>query len=144
VFVSSQLLKPLNRRFGPGRTILVGVASTALGFVLMPTIPAELFGSRTASAVAYAALVFFFDCGVMLFFMPYLALRQKVTPDEFLGRMTSTMRFLTVATAPVGAMVAGAVAEHYSIRTGMACVAAGGVALTIALLISKPIRAVRP
>ncbi|MBA5608494.1 MFS transporter [Duganella sp. FT3S] len=144
VFVSSLLLKPLNRRYGPGRTILVGVASTALGFVLMPTIPAELFGSRNASAVAYAALAFFFDCGVMLFFMPYLALRQKVTPDEFLGRMTSTMRFLTVATAPVGAMVAGAVAEHYSIRTGMACVAAGGVVLTIALLMSKPIRAVRP
>jgi hypothetical protein len=144
VFVSSLLLKPLNRRFGPGRTILVGVASTALGFVLMPTIPAELFGSRNASAVAYAALVFFFDCGVMLFFLPYLALRQKVTPDAFLGRMTSTMRFLTVATAPVGALAAGAVAEHFSIRTGMACVAAGGVALTIALVMSKPIREVRP
>lgn len=144
VFVSSLLLKPLNRRFGPGRTILVGVASTALGFVLMPTIPAELFGSRNASAVAYAALVFFFDCGVMLFFLPYLALRQKVTPDAFLGRMTSTMRFLTVATAPVGALAAGAVAEHFSIRTGMACVAAGGVALTITLVMSKPIREVRP
>ncbi|MES2118239.1 MAG: MFS transporter [Pseudomonadota bacterium] len=144
VFVSSLLLKPLNRRFGPGRTILVGVASTALGFVLTPTIPAELFGSRNASAVAYAALVFFFDCGVMLFFLPYLALRQKVTPDAFLGRMTSTMRFLTVATAPVGALAAGAVAEHFSIRTGMACVAAGGVALTITLVMSKPIREVRP
>ncbi|MBA5690454.1 MFS transporter [Duganella sp. LX47W] len=144
VFASSQLLKPLNRRFGPGRTILVGVAATVLGFVLTPIIPAELLGSRTASAIAYAVLVFFFDCGVMLFFMPYMALRQRVTPDEFLGRMTSTMRFLTVATAPVGAMLAGAVAEHYSIRTGLTCVAAGGVLLTIALLLSKPIRAVRP
>jgi hypothetical protein len=144
VLVSSFLLKPLNRRFGPGRTILVGAASTALAFVLMPTIPAELFGSRNASASAYAALVFCFDCGVMLFFLPYLALRQKVTPDEFLGRMTSTMRFLTVATAPVGALAAGAIAEHFSIRTGMACVAAGGVALTIALVMSKPIREVRP
>lgn len=144
VFVSSVVLKPLNRRYGPGRTILVGTAATALGFVLMPTIPAALFGSPTASAIAYAALVFFFDCGVMLFFMPYMALRQKVTPDEFLGRMISTMRFLTVAMAPLGALTAGYIAEHFSIRTGMACVAAGGMTLTIAMLLSKPIRSVGP
>ncbi|AKU22642.1 MFS transporter [Massilia sp. MB5] len=144
VFVSSLLLKPLNKRHGQGTTILLGVGATALGFVLMPTIPAALFGSATASAVAYAALVFFFDCGVMLYFVPYMALRQKVTPDEFLGRMISTMRFLTVATAPLGALAAGYVADHFSIRTGLACVAAGGVALTVAMLLSRPIRSVRP
>ncbi|NRR33933.1 MFS transporter [Oxalobacteraceae bacterium] len=144
VFASSVLIKPLSRRFGAGVTLLIGTASTAVGFVLMPTIPAALFGSPAASAIAYAALVFFFDCGVMLFFMPYMTLRQKVTPDEFLGRMISTMRFLTVATAPLGALAAGYIAEHYSIRTGMACVAAGGVALTLAMLLSRPIRSVRP
>ncbi|WP_229506627.1 MFS transporter [Massilia sp. BJB1822] len=144
VFVSSLLLKPLNKRYGQGVTILLGVGATALGFVLMPTIPATLFGSATASAVAYAALIFFFDCGVMLYFVPYMALRQKVTPDEFLGRMISTMRFLTVATAPLGALAAGYVADHFSIRTGLACVAAGGVALTVAMLLSRPIRSVRP
>ena len=144
VFAASQLLKPLNRRFGAGITILIGTASTTLGFVAMPLIPPALFGSHFASAVAYAGLAFFFDCGVMLFFMPYLALRQKVTPDEFLGRMISTMRFLTVATAPLGALAAGYIAEHYSIRTGLACVAAGGVALTTAMIMAKPLRSVRP
>lgn len=144
VFASSMLVKPLNRRFGAGVTILIGMAATTLGFVLMPTLPAALFGSSAATAVAYAALVFFFDCGVMLFFIPYMALRQKVTPDELLGRMISTMRFLTVSTAPLGAMAAGAVAEHFSIRTALACVAAGSIALTLAMLTSKPIRAVQP
>ena len=144
VFAASQLLKPLNRRFGAGVTILIGTASTTLGFVVMPMIPPALFGSHFASAVAYAGLAFFFDCGVMLFFMPYLALRQKVTPDEFLGRMISTMRFLTVATAPLGALAAGYIAEHYSIRTGLACVAAGGIVLTTAMIMAKPLRSVRP
>lgn len=144
VFAASQLLKPLNRRFGAGITILIGTASTTLGFVAMPLIPPALFGSHFASAVAYAGLAFFFDCGVMLFFMPYLALRQKVTPDEFLGRMISTMRFLTVATAPLGALAAGYIAEHYSIRTGLACVAAGGIVLTTAMIMAKPLRSVRP
>jgi predicted MFS family arabinose efflux permease len=144
VMASSILMKPLNSRFGPGKTVLIGIGATALGFVLMPTIPATLFGSANASAIAYGALVFFFDCGVMLFFIPYLSLRQKVTPDAYLGRMISTMRFLTVATAPLGALAAGYVADHYSVRTGLACVAAGGIALTAALLCSKSLREVRP
>ncbi|MBJ7312816.1 MFS transporter [Rugamonas sp. CCM 8940] len=144
VFISSMVIKPLNRRFGPGVTLLIGTAATTLGFVLMPAIPTALFGSTMATTVAFASLSLFFDCGVMLFFMPYMAMRQKVTPDEFLGRMISTMRFLTVATAPLGALAAGYIAEHLSIRTGMACVGAGGILLTAAMALSKPIRAVRP
>ena len=141
VFFSSVVLKPLTRRFGPGVTMLIGVGSTALGFTLMPTIPANLFGNPNFSAAACAALSFFLDCGVMLFFMPYMAMRQKVTPDEFLGRMISTMRFLTVATAPLGALAAGYIAEHFSIRASMACVAAGAIALTAAMAMSRAIRA---
>jgi hypothetical protein len=144
VFVASVLVKPLNRRFGAGATIVIGVGATVVGFVLMPMIPAALFGSPTASAGACLLLTLVYDAGVMLFFMPYMALRQKVTPDEFLGRMISTMRFLTVATAPLGALAAGYIADHYSIRTGMAWVAAGGLMLTVAMACSKPIRAVRP
>lgn len=144
VLLASVIIKPLNRRFGPGRALLIGTASTTLGYVLMPMIPAQLFGSHFATAVAYASLAFFFDAGVMLFFMPYLSLRQKVTPDEFLGRMISTMRFLTVAIAPLGAITTGYLAEHFGIRTGMACVAAGGIALTLAMSLSKAVRGVRP
>src|SRR5471032_822619 len=144
VFVASVLVKPLNRRFGAGLTIVIGVGATVVGFVLMPMIPAALFGSPTASAGACLVLTLIYDAGVMLLFMPYMALRQKVTPDEFLGRMISTMRFLTVATAPLGALAAGYIADHYSIRTGLACVAAGGVALTTAMIMAKPLRSVRP
>ena len=79
----------------------------------------------------------------MLFFIPYLGLRQKVTPDPMLGRMTSTMRFLTVATAPLGALAAGWVAEHFGVRNGLACIAAGSIALTIAMVWGTPLRSVR-
>ncbi|TWI60870.1 putative MFS family arabinose efflux permease [Pseudoduganella lurida] len=144
VFVSSQLMRPLNRRYGPGVTILIGTAGTALGFVLMPTIPRDLFGSANATAAVYALLVFFFDCGVMLFFVPYLALRQKVTPDAMLGRMISTMRFLTVAVAPLGALLAGYVGDRFGVRTALYCIAAGGILLTAAMMASRPIRSVRP
>jgi MFS family permease len=143
VFSSSVLLKPLVRRFGPGSTILIGMGATALGFAAATAIPVKLFGSAQASAVAYAVVNFFCDCGVMLFFMPYMSLRQKVTPDAFLGRMISTMRFLTVATAPLAAILAGALAGQIGIRPALACIAGGGVLLTICMAWLSPLRSVR-
>jgi MFS family permease len=144
VLLSSFIVRPLNARFGAGRTILVGTAATTAGFVLMPCVPPMLFGSPYGSTAAAAVIAFVFDCGVMLFFLPYLSLRQKVTPDEYLGRMVSTMRFLTVATAPLGALAAGYMAEHLSVRTALACIGAGGLLLTAAMSSSRPLRSVRP
>lgn len=143
VFVGSMLLKPLSSRFGSGPTIVIGLCASAIGFVLMPAIPRDLAGSSTASAIAYAIVVFWLDCGALLFFLPYLALRQRVTPDAFLGRMTSTMRFLTVATAPLGAAGAGMLGEHFGVRGGLAFVAAGAILLTLGTLLGTRLRHVK-
>ncbi|MES2295702.1 MAG: MFS transporter [Pseudomonadota bacterium] len=143
ILASSILLKPLSRRFGAGRTILIGLSCTTVGFVLIPMLPPALFGSGTATVIAFGILVMFFDCGVMLFFMPYMALRQRVTPDAFLGRMVSTMRFLTVAVAPLGALAAGYIGDHFGVRSGLACVAAGAIALTLWMVLMSPLRSVK-
>jgi hypothetical protein len=99
---------------------VIGLCASSIGFMLMPAIPRDLFGSSAASAIAYAVVVFWLDCGALLFFLPYLALRQRVTPDALLGRMTSTMRFLTVAMAPLGAAGAGMLGERFGVRGGLA------------------------
>lgn len=142
LLASSMLLKPMSRRYGSGTTILIGLCTTAAAFVLMPLLPPALFGSSAATAVAYAIVVFLFDGGAMLFFLPYISLRQRVTPDAFLGRMVQTMRFLTVATAPVGALAGGAVADRYSVRTGLACVAVGAVLLAAGMMFGSRLRKV--
>ncbi|MFD2273747.1 hypothetical protein ACFS07_29285 [Undibacterium arcticum] len=103
---------------------------------MLPLIPATLLGSSLLSAIAYGVVIFLFDCSTMLYFMPYLALRLKLTPDAYLGRMVSTMRFLTVAGAPIGALSAGWIAEHFGLRNGLATVAAGGVMLTMAMFLA--------
>ena len=140
VLASSMLLKPLTRRYGASGTILIGIGLTAFAFTLTPMIPAKLFGHPAASAGAFAALSLFLDCGVMLFVMPYMAVRQKVTPDAYLGRMVSTMRFLTIAVAPLGALTAGYLGEHFSVRTGLACVAVGAIVLTACMAVSASLR----
>ncbi len=136
VLASSLLLKPLNQRYGPTGAMLIGMGLCAFAYTVTPLIPANLFGYPLASAIACATLSFFLDCGVMLFLMPYTTLRQQVTPDAYLGRMVSTMRFLTVSVAPLGALTAGYLGEHFSVRTGLACVAAGGIALMLGLALA--------
>jgi MFS family permease len=143
VLASSVLLKPLTARFGAGGTVAIGLCASSIGFVLMPAIPRDLFGSSTASAAAYALVVFWLDCGATLFFLPYLALRQRVTPDAFLGRMTSTMRFMTVAMAPVGAAGAGLLAERIGVRAGLGVVAAGALLLTLGTLFGTRLHKIR-
>ncbi len=134
VLVSSVLLRPLTRRFGEGATILMGLSCAGLVFALLPMLPATMFGSSVLTAIAYAALTFLFDCGAMLFMMPFGALRQSVTPDAMLGRMISTVRFLSVALAPVGAIVGGYIGDQYGVRAGLACVA-GATGLVLVQLV---------
>jgi predicted MFS family arabinose efflux permease len=140
VLASSLLLKPLTRRYGATGAMLVGMGLCTVAYIVTPLIPANLFGYPLASAAVCAAMSFFLDCGVMLFLLPYTTLRQQVTPDAYLGRMMSTMRFLTGAIAPLGALAGGYLGEHFSIRTGLACVAAGAIVLMIVLALSPPVR----
>jgi MFS family permease len=143
VLLSSLLLKPLTTRFGSGPMIILGIAGTALGWIILPLIPAHAFGSNWGSAALYGIAIFVFDCAVMLFIMPYVALRMQLTPDHMLGRMISTMRFLTVASAPIGAITGGWLGEHLTIRPALTIIAAGGVLLSLLVVFCSPLRTIR-
>jgi hypothetical protein len=119
---------------------VLGLCGSAFGFALLPLIPAGSEGHMTVTMALYAIVVFWLDCGAMLFFMPYIALRQRITPDAMLGRMVATMRCLTVAMAPIGALAAGALAERFSVRVGLVCVAAGAILLAVATVAGTRLR----
>jgi hypothetical protein len=140
VLLGSMLVKPLTTRYGTGTVLLWGQLASAIGWMLMPAIPAALFGSPTISAAVYGLAIFFVDFGATLFYIPYGALRQKVTPDPMLGRMIATMRFLTVAMAPIGSMIAGALGQQLGVRTALACVGVAAMLLTLATLFGSGLR----
>lgn len=116
--------------------------------------PIMLF-SESMSGLALASVAVAYWCGVLS--MPWLYIvgfiigtgfvvgggAEQVFLTFLVGRMTSTMRFLTVATAPLGALAAGWVAEHFGVRNGLVCIAAGSIALTIAMVWGTPLRSVR-
>ena len=121
---------PLNRRFGMGPVMLAGIAGTGVAWLLM----GSATGSYWMASLIFGGGLFLLDLGAMIFFINYLTLRQAVTPDRLLGRVTATMICLTVSTAPLGGLAGGWVAEHYGLRAAM--LAAGVGALLLAPLVT--------
>lgn len=91
-----------NRRFGKVVAIVLGFGATGVGFLLYALAPAGVWAVPLAGAA-----MFLVEGGMTAYAVNYLAMRQQVTPDAMLGRMTTTMRFLSVSGAPVGSTVVG-------------------------------------
>ena len=113
--LSSLVAGRITRRLGTGVPILLGVGCSAVAWLLVAVLP----NSTNALATLGGAL-FVFDFGATLYWINYASLRQAVTPDGMLGRMTATMRFFTVAAAPLGAVAAGHAAEAFGLRATFA------------------------
>ena len=114
----------LTRRFGMGTPILIGIGCAGLSWILISLIEP----GRYAFALLGVCL-FLLDLGVTTYWINYSTLRQSVTPDAMLGRMTATMRFFTVAPAPIGAYLAGWLGETIGLRATIASVGLGAILL---------------
>ncbi len=123
--VASVLGSRISRRIGPGPCLVLGVAVCGVGWLLLAAAPANAFG-----VAAFALMLLLFSLGAVLIFINFLALRQAVTPEPLLGRMTSTMRWLILIPAGPGALLGGWLGEHIGLRASLAF--AGGTALLIA------------
>ena len=89
--------------------------------------PAGGFG-----VAVFATMLLCFGLGAVLLFINFLALRQAVTPEPMLGRMTSSMRWLTLLPAGPGALIGGWLGEHVGLRASLGF--AGIVALVLAVV----------
>jgi MFS family permease len=125
----------ISRRFGPGRCLTMGFAICGAGWALLAAAPANAWG-----VAAFALMLLMFSAGAVLVFINFLALRQAVTPEPLLGRMTSTMRWLILIPAGPGALLGGWLGEHVGLRASLAF--AGGTALLLALVASR-VRVIR-
>jgi MFS family permease len=113
-----------SRRVGPGPSLLWGFAVCACGWLLLSWLPANAWG-----VAGFALMLSLSGMGAVLIFINYLALRQAVTPEPMLGRMTATMRWLSVFPAGPGALWGGYVGQHLGLRAAL--VSAGLTALAL-------------
>lgn len=125
--VASMLGNRISRRIGPGPCLVLGFAVCGAGWLLLAVAPVSEFG-----VAAFALMLMLFSTGAVLVFINFLALRQAVTPEPLLGRMTSTMRWLILLPAGPGALLGGWLGEHFGLRSALAF--AGGSALLMAVV----------
>jgi len=128
----------LSRRIGPGPSLPLAIAVCGAGWLLLAFAPADAWG-----VAAFAFMLFMFGVGAVLIFINFLAMRQAVTPEPLLGRMTSTMRWLILLPAGPGALIGGWLGEHVGLRAALAFAGVGGLLLAAAAIGLATIRRVR-
>jgi MFS family permease len=134
--LASMLAQRLSARYGVGPMLVNGLIMTAVGWQAFGLIG----GPPWIATLALGAAMLVFDFGAIQWGINYLALRQAITPDRLLGRMTATMRFFGVASAPLGSLVGGALATAIGLRPTLLTVAALGLVLSVAAVIWSPVR----
>ncbi|HEV2220741.1 MAG TPA: MFS transporter, partial [Casimicrobiaceae bacterium] len=134
--IAASLAERVSRRFGVGPVIVHGLFLTALGWQGFGLIG----GSPAMAALALGMCMLVFDFGAVIYGINYLSLRQALTPDHLLGRMTATMRFLTVAAAPLGSLAGGALATVIGLRPTLWVIGGLGLALTMGAMRWSPVR----
>ena len=116
----------LSQRIGPGPCMVVGYGVCGMGWLLPVVSPPGAWG-----VAGFAAMMVLFAGGAVLIFINFLALRQAVTPAPMLGRMTSTMRWLTLLAAGPGALLGGWLGEHVGLRSALGFAAGVSMVLTV-------------
>ena len=116
----------ISRHIGPGPCLVLGIAVCGVGWSVLALAPANAWG-----VAAFALTLMLFGIGAVFVFINFLGLRQAVTPEPLLGRMTSTMRWLILIPAGPGALIGGWLGEHIGLRAALGF--AGGGALLLAL-----------
>ncbi|MBV8657169.1 MAG: MFS transporter [Burkholderiales bacterium] len=106
------LAERLGERYGVGPMVGWGFAATAVAWLGFGLIHPHAASPMLWFSLCRAAMSF----GMTMFSIHYLAARAAVTPDEMLGRMIATMRFFTVAPAPLGALIGGGLGTVLGLR----------------------------
>lgn len=127
--IIGSLYAPQFRRL-PLRVALMG---SVLGAGLSTLLMAE-----TSSPVLVGLLSAVTFGSIMVWNVLTLALRQRLIPNELLGRVGASYRFLVYLGMPVGALVGGLVTNQYGVRT--AIVVSGCVLLVVGLLVPLLLR----
>jgi MFS family permease len=125
----------LARRFGVGPTIVLG-ASCSVSLLLLAAAPKSNPIPFLIAAQAISSM------GIPIYNITQVSFRQAITPERLQGRMNSVMRFIVWGVMPLGALVGGALATWFGLRTAI-WVGAIGMSLAVLPVLLSPVRTLR-
>ena len=108
--IAGSLLAPRFRRFPLRRTLPIAVVGSGASTWLMAV---------TSSPIVVGVLSALSLASVMVWNVLTLALRQRLIPDEMLGRVGASYRFLVYLGMPFGALVGGLLANASGVRSAI-------------------------
>ena len=120
----------LVKRFGSAQTLLGAAIISGVGYLLMASATSWHLAAPAAALVGVAV-----SAGSIC----AVALRQRLTPPEVMGRVGAAYRGVVWGAAPVGAIAAGALAAAASLRLPIAV--AGVLQITVAAALAWPLLA---
>ena len=115
----------------PGIVLLTGniVVGGALVVVALESYVPVLFGAALVAGAAQSMTL-----------VTYITLRTAYSPDEFLGRIGSTARTISIGLQPIGLLIGGALIDRIGGSTTMALM---GATIALVSLAFIPVRAIR-
>ena len=123
----------MQRWLGVGGATILGAAMGGPGTLLVALTPQ----SFPVPFLVVGTIIGGF--GAVVYNIQQVSLRQAITPERMQGRMNSVMRFLVWGPIPLGALIGGAIASTFGLRTALVVGAVGGFTSTIPIILS-PIR----
>jgi len=126
------------RRLGIGPTIIGAMVLGCSAPLLIP-----LASGSTAVVISLLTLAYFLGgIGVTISNVHVVSLRQTVTPDRLLGRMTASYRLVVYGAIPVGALIGGGLGEAIGLRATLA-VGAIGLLFAVSWVLFSPVSKLR-
>jgi MFS family permease len=133
--VGAVIARRTTELLGTGRTLAFGGAIGGAPLFLWPLAPHDL---AIPFLVASGALTSF---GIVLFNIPGISLYQTLVPEQLLGRMNASRRWLVWGVIPLGSLIGGVLASTVGLRTTL-FVGCGISTAASAFLLLKPIRTI--
>lgn len=138
-FVGAALAGRMVTRLGAGRTIVLGLAASAFGSLLIPLAPS---GAVAVGAAFLIAQQLIGDAFGVAYEVVERSVTQAMVDDRILGRVNATITFVTTVTALVGAIIGGIVGELVGLRAAFLVGLLGSVAAVVVVWFS-PVRHLR-
>lgn len=115
-FIGSITVSRLSKRFGIGPTTMFAVTIECVVMLFMPFAPG---GHPALAAIVLAAILGVNGFGTAASSIVATSIRQAITPQRLLGRMTATYKFFSYGVVAIGALLGGLFGELLGIRHGM-------------------------
>ena len=137
-FIGAALTTPLVKRFGLGTVMIVALIFEAVSRLTLPFIS----GPVVVAAILLGATQALVGVTEALWSVGLVTLRQSLTPDRLLGRVTAASNFVQWVVAPPAAIGAGFLADAIGFRPTLFLQGIIAVVAVIYLFVS-PIRSMR-